>query len=222
MSESSLFESIDQFIHDQFSRDDEHLEAVAKSLVQASIQNISVSSPQGKFLHLLAKFGRAKKILEIGTLGGYSTIWMARALPPTGKLISLEVDAMHAQVARDNIARAGLGRIVDIRIGDAAAALRKLISEGGKPFDMIFIDADKVSYEKYFKLSLKLVHSGSLIIADNVIRRGAVLDPANADENARGISAFLKTLSASRAVSATVLQTVGAKGHDGMAIAVVN
>jgi caffeoyl-CoA O-methyltransferase len=169
----------------------------------------------------MAKLVNAKRILELGTLAGYSTIWMARALPAGGRLISLEFDPKHAAVAQKNIERAGLGDMVEIRIGKAIDLLPVLKEEGAGPFDMIFIDADKPPYKEYFEWALKLSRPGTLIIADNVVRDGKVLDGNSTDEMVRGAQRFNTALAASTEVIATILQTVGVKEHDGMAIAVV-
>jgi predicted O-methyltransferase YrrM len=178
---------------------------------------ISVSPTQGKLLQLLARIQGARRILEIGTLGGYSTIWLARALPPDGRLISLEVNPKHAEVARANLARAGLTTMVEIRQGRAVDTLQQLATEGNGPFDLIFIDADKPGYADYLKWSLKLARQGTLIIADNVVRKGAVADPDSKDENVQGIRKFNEALAAEKRVTTTVIQTVGGKGYDGLA-----
>ena len=172
-------------------------------------------------MQLLAKLCHAKKILEIGTLAGYSTVWMARALPKDGHLITLEYEPLHAQVAQKNIARAGLDQIVEIRVGKAIELLPQLVTEGVGPFDMIFIDADKPPYKEYFDWALKLSRSGTLIVADNVIREGKVLETENNDEIVKGVKRFNEALAANTAVTATIIQTVGAKEHDGMALAIV-
>jgi caffeoyl-CoA O-methyltransferase len=190
-------------------------------LQAAGIRNISVSSSQGKFLHVLVQLCQASRILEIGTLAGYSTIWMARALPPGGVLISIENNKEHAAIARRNVDRAGLSRIVEVRVGDAQAVLKGLEQEDVAPFDVVFIDADKVSYDRYFRHALKLTRKGSLIVADNVIRQGRILQAGISDSNVLGARRFLQTLAKSKRVSAAIVQMVGAKGHDGMAIAVV-
>ncbi|MBS1574806.1 MAG: O-methyltransferase, partial [Bacteroidetes bacterium] len=163
----------------------------------------------------------AKKILEIGTLGGYSTIWMARALPKDGKLISLELDPHHAEVAKRNISYAGLSEIVDIRLGKAIDTLPQLLKEKAGPFDMVFIDADKPPYTEYFEWSLKLSRPGTLIVADNVIRDGKVVLKESPDEMSAGAKRFNEALAANKDVTATIIQTVGTKEHDGMAIAIV-
>jgi len=220
--DKEIFESVDQYILKLVGDEDEALRAADQSIKEEKLPPISVSANQGKFLHVLAKVCRAKKILEIGTLAGYSTIWMARALPKDGNLISLEFDPHHARVAKTNIERAGLSKIVDVRIGKAIDLLPQLHANNEGPFDMIFIDADKTPYTEYFQWSLKLSHSGTLIVADNVIREGNVLDPASTDEMVQGVQRFNDYLSQTKSVTATIIQTVGAKMHDGMALAVVN
>jgi len=217
----SIFESVDDYVSGLFGDEDEALRKTVKSIKDENIPQISVSANQGKFLQVLARLCNAKKILEIGTLAGYSTIWMARALPKSGKLISLELDPHHAEVAKRNISAAGLSNIVDIRLGKAMDSLQQLIKEDAGPFDMIFIDADKPPYKEYFELSLKLARPGTLIIADNVIRDGKVLLDKT-DEMAEGAKRFNAALAGNNAVTATIIQTVGTKEHDGMAIAVVN
>ena len=219
---NELFGKVDNYISNLTGREDDALKATVKSIEDSGIPQISVSANQGKFLQVMAKACGAKKILEIGTLAGYSTIWMARALPPDGKLITLEFDPKHAAVAQRNINYAGLTSKVEIRIGKAIALLPDLVAENAGPFDMIFIDADKPPYKEYFELALKLSRSGTLIIADNVIREGKVMDANNTDEMAAGARRFNEALAVNKAVTATIIQTVGAKDHDGMAIAVVN
>ena len=217
-----IFENVDQYILKLVGGEDEALRAADRSIADMNMPPISVSANQGKFLHVLAKTCRAKKILEIGTLAGYSTIWMARALPQDGKLISLEFDPNHARVAKSNIERAGLSKVVDIRIGKAIDLLPQLLANNEGPFDMIFIDADKPPYTEYFQWSLKLAHPGTLIVADNVIREGNVLDPNSTDDMVLGVRRFNDYLSHTQSVTATIIQTVGAKVHDGMALAIVN
>ena len=217
-----IFENVDQYILKLVGGEDEALRAADRSIADMNMPPISVSANQGKFLHVLAKTCRAKKILEIGTLAGYSTIWMARALPQDGKLISLEFDPNHARVAKNNIERAGLSQVVDIRIGKAIDLLPQLLANNEGPFDMIFIDADKPPYTEYFQWSLKLAHPGTLIVADNVIREGNVLDPNSTDDMVLGVRRFNDYLSHTQSVTATIIQTVGAKVHDGMALAIVN
>lgn len=183
---------------------------------------INVSPAQGKLLSLIAAACKAKNILEIGTLAGYSTIWLARALPPEGKLITLEFDPRHAEVARKNIARAGFEKQVEVRLGAAIDTLPKLEAEGfAHKFDMVFIDADKAGYTDYLHWSLRLTHPGSLIIADNVVRNGGVIEADSKDDFVQGIRRFNEALSKEKRVNASAIQTVGAKGYDGLAFAVV-
>ncbi len=219
---NELFENVDQYINDLFVNQDDVLTATEASIHEANIPPISISSNQGKFLQVLARLCHAKKILEIGTLAGYSTIWLARALPRDGQLITLEFDPKHADVAHTNIVRAGLDSIVDIRVGKALDTLPLIEAEGIAPFDMIFIDADKLPYTEYFQWALRLSRPGTLIVADNVIREGKVLDANSPDEMVQGVQRFNATLAKNSAVTATIIQTVGAKDHDGMALAIVN
>ena len=219
--DQKLFEDVDRYISRLFNEPDEALTAAKKSHKLENIPSINVSPNLGKFLNLLAKLSRAKKILEVGTLAGYSTIWMAKALPEDGKLISLEIDPHHAAVARKNIDRAGLSPKVEVREGKAIELLPQLVKENAGPFDMIFIDADKPPYTEYFEWALKLSRSGTLIIADNVIRDGKVLDPNHEDPMVQGAQRFNKALAANKKVTATILQNIGVKEYDGMAIAIV-
>ena len=213
--------AVDSYIEKLFIAPDFALEAALDSSKAAGLPTINVSPAQGKLMHLLARVQGARKILELGTLGGYSTIWLARALPPEGQLISLEIDPKRAEVARANIARAELANTVEIRVGPAADSLQKLLSEGRGPFDLIFIDADKQGYAEYLQWSLKLSRPGTLIVADNVVRKGAVTDPGSADENVQGIRKFNEALTAEKRVTTTVIQTVGCKGYDGLALILV-
>lgn len=217
-----FFGSVDNYINSLVAPQDEALAAAERAIIESGIPQISVSANQGKFLQVLAKLSGARKILEVGTLGGYSTIWMARALPPGGKMITLEIDPKHAEVARKNFEVAGLSNVVEIRLGKAIDTLPKLKADNEGPFDMIFIDADKPPYAEYFQWALKLSRPGTLIVVDNVIREGRVLDPNTTDESARGAARFNKVLSQTEGVTATILQNVGAKEHDGMALIVVN
>lgn len=216
-----LFESVDQYISQLFHDEDDCLKATEQSILESGIPPISISPNQGKFLQILAKLCNAKKILEMGTLGGYSTIWMARALPENGTLVTLEIDKKHAEVARQNFNSCGLTSKIEIRLGKAIDILPKLETEGAGPFDMIFIDADKPPYTEYFQWALKLSRPGTLIIADNVIREGKVLLDESPDEMVTGVKRFNEFLSQCPAVNATIFQTIGAKEHDGMAIAIV-
>ena len=216
-----LFEAVDKYICDLFAPDDAALRAVVESIEKNNIPQISISASQGKFLQVLVKLCGAKMVLEIGTLAGYSTIWMARGLPANGKLISLEYEQLHADVASENIKRAGLADLVEIRIGKGLDLLPRLQQEN-KVFDMIFIDADKPPYAEYFEWALRLSHPGTLIIADNVIRAGKILNAEEEDDMVKGVHRFNKLLAATKEVTACIIQNVGDKEHDGMAIAVVN
>lgn len=216
-----LWTAVDNYIADLFIATDFALQAALDSSKAAGLPTINVSPSQGKLLHLLARVQGARKILELGTLGGYSTIWLARALPPDGRLISLEVDPKRAEIARANIARAELASLVEVRVGLAADSMQKLLAEGRGPFDLIFIDADKPSYAEYLKWSLKLSRPGTLILADNVIRKGAVADPASMDENVQGIRRFNEALTMEKRATTSVIQTVGSKGYDGLALILV-
>lgn len=219
MSESEIIWSdVDAYAGGLMIGADRILDAALKSSADAGLPAINVSPCQGKFLSLFAQAMGARRILEIGTLGGYSAIWLARALPPNGKLVTLEYDAKHARVARANIERAGFAGIVDVLQGDAHVALATMIADGVAPFDFVFIDAEKSGYPDYLEKVLKLTRPGSLIVADNVVREGAVLKPAgNAD--LQGLRRYLERVAAAPQLDATVLQTVGSKGHDGFAIA---
>lgn len=221
MSLDPIFADVDRWIGRLFAAEDEALAQVERSLDEARMPHISVSATEGKLLHVLARLCGARRILEIGTLGGYSTIWMARALPPDGHLISIEVDPAHAEVARANVARAGVRDRVSVRVGRALDVLPEMESDGLAPFDMVFIDADKPPYADYLRWALRLSRPGTLIVADNVIRSGEVLDAGNNDASVAGVRRFDEALAAEPRVTAILLQTVGARGHDGMALAVV-
>jgi predicted O-methyltransferase YrrM len=197
------------------------LDAALESNKAAGLPTIDVAPNQGKLIHLLARIQRAGRILEIGTLGGYSTIWLARGLPSDGKLITLEVEAKHAEVARANIERAGLSSVVQLRLGPALESLSQLHKEGAKPFDLIFIDADKENITAYLEQSLRLSRPGTVIVIDNVIRDGAVINPEDPDPRVQGVRRFFQKLAADPRLDATALQTVGSKGHDGFALAIV-
>lgn len=213
--------AVDNYISDILIGSDAALDEAVAASNASGLPQIQVTPNQGKLLHLLAKIQGARTILEIGTLGGYSAIWLARALPKGGRLITLEVDSKCAEVAQANIARAGLDDIVEIRRGPALETLSQLAAEGGEPFDMVFIDADKSSTADYFLWALKLSRQGSLIIADNVIRGGTVIDARSLDPGVQGIRRFNELVAAEPHVSATAIQTVGSKGYDGFAIVVV-
>ena len=214
-----VWTKVDQYFGDAQARHDAALTAALASSVAAGLPEIQVSQNQGKFLHVLATALGATRILEIGTLGGYSTIWMARALPPGGVLVTLEYEPKHAEVARANIARAGLADVVEIRVGAALDTLPQL--DARRPFDLIFIDADKPNIPNYFTWALKLARVGTVIIVDNVVRKGGVVDPDNTDANVQGVRKFYDALAKDKRVTATAMQTVGSKGYDGFAIALV-
>lgn len=216
-----LFEAVDHYIDRLFVAPDLSLEAAIKAGLDAGLPQIQVSPGQGKLLYLLAKLCGAKRILEIGTLAGYSAIWMARALPKDGKLITLEFEKRHAGVAYDNFRRAGITDKAEIIIGPALDTLKKLRADNVPPFDMVFLDADKEGYKAYLEEVLHLVRPGSLILADNVIRAGGVLHPEKGDAMVKGSAAFNAALAADKRVDALILQQVGIKGHDGLAIAIV-
>ena len=218
----TIFQRVDDYINNLLAPEDEALKQTIQSLETQNIPQISISANQGKFLQVMVKLVGAKRILELGTLGGYSTIWMGRALSSNGKIITIELDAKHAAVAQTNIDRAGLSEQVEIRIGKGLELLKEMIEENETPFDLIFIDADKPPYAEYFNLALQLARPGTLIIPDNVIREGKVLDSNIQDEIVAGVDRFNKLLANTAGVTATIIQTVGNKEHDGMALAVVN
>jgi predicted O-methyltransferase YrrM len=213
--------AVDEYIKDLVVRPDAALDAALKSSDAAGLPTINVSAGHGKLLFLLAQIRQARAILEIGTLGGYSTIWMARGLVPGGRLVTLEADPKHAEVAQANFARAGVADSIELRLGKALDTLPLVAADGRGPFDMIFIDADKPNIPTYFGWALKLSRVGSLIIVDNVVRDGAVIDAASTDTSVQGVRKFNEILAAERRVSATEIQTVGSKGYDGFALAVV-
>jgi predicted O-methyltransferase YrrM len=213
--------TVDDYITDVLVKPDAALDRALETSDAAGLPAIAVAPGYGKLLHILARLVNARAILEIGTLGGYSSIWMARALQAGGRLITLEFDPKHAELARANIAHAGLGRMVDVRVGPALDALPKLANEGIAPFDLIFIDADKPNTAEYFKWGLRLARVGSLIVVDNVVRNGEVANPATTDTSVQGMRRFMEIAAAERRVIATALQTVGSKGYDGFSIALV-
>ena len=220
--------AIDRYISDHLIPADPALEAALRDSDTAGLPPIAVTPNQGKLLELLARIHGARTILELGTLGGYSTIWLARALPPDGRLITLEYEPRFAEVARANIARAGVADLVELRVGAALETLPQLHAEGAGPFDLIFIDADKQNYPGYFQWSLKLSRPGTVIVGDNVVRDGAILDPRaydpeHGDDLIKGVRRFYELASDEPRVntSATAIQTVGAKGHDGFALMIV-
>jgi predicted O-methyltransferase YrrM len=217
-----LWTAIDSYIVDHLIETDEVLEAAQKAADEAGLPQIAVAPNQGKLLLLLVRLSGARRILELGTLAGYSAIWMARALPSDGKLVTLESEPRHAAVARANFRRAGLNGVVELREGDALESLAAMKREGIPPFDLIFIDADKKRIPEYFEGVLSLSRSGTVVIVDNVIRDGTVIDGSSSDPSVLGVRRFNELLANDRRVTATTLQTVGSKGHDGFTIAVVD
>ncbi|MFI9149335.1 O-methyltransferase [Streptomyces sp. NPDC053367] len=219
MSQSESWDAVDDYFTDLLAQDDDALQAALRDSEAAGLPPIAVSAPQGKLLHLLAQVQGARTVLEIGTLGGYSTIWLARALPEDGRLISLEYDARHAEVATRNLARAGLDKIAEVRVGAALDSLPRLADENPPPFDLVFIDADKGNNPHYVEWALKLTRAGSLIVLDNVVRGGRVLDADSTAPDVQGTRAALELFAAHPRLTATAVQTVGAKGWDGFALA---
>jgi predicted O-methyltransferase YrrM len=213
--------AVDDYFARLFAPSDPSLDAALQATADAGMPQINVAPNQGKLLYLLARAHGARAILEIGTLGGYSTIWLARALPPDGHLITLELNPTHAAVARANIERAGLAESVEVRLGPALTSLSQLADEGVGPFDLVFIDADKPSTPEYLAWTLRLTRPGSLIIIDNVVRNGAVSDPESEDASVQGVRRALAALADDQRIVATALQTVGSKGYDGLALALV-
>jgi predicted O-methyltransferase YrrM len=217
-----LWTSVDHYIVEKLIPADPVLEQVLKANADAGLPAIDVAPNQGKLLHLLARIQGAKRVLEIGTLGGYSTIWLARALPADGLIVTLEFEAKHAEVALANIKRADVSCSVELRQGPALDSLAKLHAEKTPPFDFIFIDADKQNIPAYLEWSLRLSRPGSILVVDNVIREGAVIDPQSTDARVQGVRRFFEMLNADPRLSATALQTLGSKGYDGFTIALVN
>ena len=218
---SDQWTAVDAYITERLVRPDPALDAALEASAAAGLPAINVAPNQGKLLSLLVRMQPARTVLEIGTLGGYSTIWMAGALPPGGRLVTLEADPEHARVARENIERAGLGAVVDVRQGPALDTLPKLASEGAGPFDLVFIDADKPGNAEYFAWALRLSRSGSLIVVDNVVRNGTVIDAGSTDPAVTGTRRLYDLLADEPRVTATAIQTVGSKGYDGMVLALV-
>jgi predicted O-methyltransferase YrrM len=217
----SVWSQVDEYFDQAFGLHDVALDEALATSDAAGLPAIAVTPTQGKLLQLIARLIGARRILELGTLGGYSTIWLGRALPPDGELFSLEIDPSHAAVARHNIDRAGLSDRVSVVLGPANDTLAKLAADRVEPFDFIFIDADKPRIDSYFEASLRLSRLGTVIVADNVVRKGEVIDAASTDENVQGVRRLVDLISGERRVSSTALQTVGAKGYDGFIMAVV-
>ncbi len=220
MSEST-WESVDEYVVERLAATDDVLDHVRVASVAAGLPDIAVSAAQGKFLHLLTRAVRASSVLEIGTLGGYSTVWFARALPAGGQVVTLEVDPHHAEVARSNAAAAGVADLVDVRLGAALDTLPRLVAEGAGPFDLVFVDADKENNAAYVRLALDLSRPGTVVVVDNVVRGGGVVDPGSADPSIRGTRALFDFLAGEPRLDSTALQTVGAKGYDGFVLALV-
>lgn len=213
--------AVDQYLVELFAPSEAALDAALEATADAGMPLINVAPNQGKLLYLLARAHGVRSILEVGTLGGYSTIWLGRALPPDGRLITLELDPKHAAVARQNIQRAGLAAAVEVRVGPASASLAQLVEESVGPFDLVFIDADKPSTPDYLAWAMRLTRPGSLIIIDNVVRDGAVINADSDDPGVQGVRKALAALANDPRLVATALQTVGSKGYDGLAFALV-
>jgi len=224
MNEKEMQETwrrVDDYFAERLAPVDEGLAAALKANREAGLPPIDVTRLQGKFLELLVRMTGARRVLEIGTLGGYSTLWMARALPADGKLVTLECNARHADVARENLRRAGVLERVELRLGQALESLAALKSANAAPFDLIFVDADKTNYTEYLEWALKLSRPGTVIAGDNVVRQGKVTQADHADANVQGVQRFTERMAAEPRLSATVLQLVSGKGYDGLALAVV-
>lgn len=222
MNQINTWKQVDRYVEDKLIPPDPVLEAVLANNQQANLPPIDVAPNQGKLLQLLLWMQKGKRVLEIGTLGAYSTIWMARALPVDGRLITLELDPHHADIAIHNLELAGLDHLVEIRVGDALLELEQMKVEGEEPFDFIFIDADKPNNPAYLKYALELSHPGTVIIGDNVIREGEITNSHSTDPRIHGVRQFYDILSKEEKISATAIQTVGSKGYDGFVIGIVN
>jgi predicted O-methyltransferase YrrM len=214
-----LFVALDRYIDGLFAPEDSALSAAVEEARAEGLPQIQVSAGQGKLLYLLARLVGARRILEVGTLGGYSAIWLARALPDDGFMVTLELEPAHARVAAKSLHRAGLLEKVELIVGPALQSLPTLADRGAGPFDLVFLDADKINYTNYFKNIMRMVRPGSLILADNVIRAGTVLDPKDDDPSAGAARDFNAMIAADARLEAIVLQQVGVKGHDGLAMA---
>ena len=217
----AVWSSVDRYFGAALGDGDAALADGLRASAAAGLPPIQVSPLQGKLLHLLARAIGARRILEIGTLGGYSTSWLARALPADGRLISLELEPKHAELARANLERAGVADRAEVRVGPATEGLAQLVRERAEPFDLVFIDADKPGYPEYLDGALRLARVGTLIVADNVVRRGDVADPGSTDPSVVGVRRMTERISREPRLAATVVQTVGAKGYDGMTLALV-
>ena len=213
--------AVDEYVVDTFALEDSVLIEVQAACERAGLPPIQVSAAQGKYLELLAKMIGAQRVLEIGTLGGYSTIWMARGLPASGRIVTMELDPKHAEVAGGNFVRAGLSDMIDLRVGAALESLPGVEREGLGPFDLVFIDADKANIPAYFEWALRLSRPGTVIIVDNVVREGAVIDAASTDAAVLAVRRFNEMAASAPGVQTTVIQTVGTKGYDGFAVSLV-
>jgi predicted O-methyltransferase YrrM len=222
VSDERTWSAVDEYVESHLLENDPALSLALRDATDAGLPTIAVTPSQGKQLHLLARSLGARRILEVGTLGGYSAIWLARAVAPGGRLITLEREARYAEVAGASIARAGLSDVVEIRVGAALDTLAQLAGEAPEPFDFVFIDADKAHTPDYFELALAMSRPGALIVADNVIRFGALVDPSAESPDVLGNRRLHEMLSGDPRVSATTIQTVGAKGYDGFTLALVN
>lgn len=220
-TDREVWTEVDEYITGTIVDCDAALTAALEASDAASMPKIAVSATHAKLLALLAQIKGARRILEIGTLGGFSTIWLARTLPPEGRLISLEADPVHARVASQNLANAGVSNVAEVRVGLALDILPSLLKEGVEPFDFVFIDADKANIPEYVEWALKLTRVGSVVVVDNMVRRGAILDANSIDPDVRGIRRLHQTLAGDRRVSATTIQTVGSKGYDGFTLILV-
>ena len=221
MNHSETWNNVDEYFSSLFVESDAALTLALKNSVDAGMPEIAVSPNMGKLLNMLVRISGAKRVLEIGTLGGYSTIWMARALPKNGRVVTLELDEMHARVAQANFERAGVEKSIELRRAAAVNSLQELVTEGVAPFDFVFIDADKANIPRYFEFALRLTHVGSVIVVDNVVRDGKVIDAASTDANIIGVRRFNEMVAMDSRVTAAALQTVGSKGYDGFAILIV-
>jgi len=219
---SDIWDAVDTYLTATVVNPDPGFAAVRRATVDAGLPPIEVSAPHGKLLHLLARVVGARRILEIGTLAGYSATWLARALPADGVLVTLELDAWHAEVATRNVEQMNVASLVDIRVGPAAESLAQLVAEQAEPFDLVFIDADKASIPEYVEWAVRLAHPGTVIVVDNVVRNGRVLDADSDDPNVQGVRRMNELLASHPRLDATTIQTVGSKGYDGFTLAVVS
>jgi predicted O-methyltransferase YrrM len=217
----TLWAQVDEYLAERLTPSDTALDTALATSAAAGLPAISVTATQGKLLQLLAQMRGARRILELGTLGGYSTIWLGRALPPDGELLTLEIDPTHAAVARHNIDRAGLADRVQVVLGPASETLAKLAADRVEPFDFVFIDADKANIDAYFEASLALSRPGTAIVVDNVVRKGRVIDAETDDANVLGVRRLFERLANEPRVSSTAVQTVGGKGYDGFILSIV-